>query len=719
VTTKAYIMLSALFLAVSAASEEVTMTLVTEFDATRLYVDQPVTMTVSWSSSVSFARCWELQMEQPILHLSDWEIYPIMPDVPEKQRIGLPVGGQRIIAARMTQAAPDNLRFSYVLIPRRPGRIRPTPARLQCALMQDNRPASPYPSYFDNHFFRSPDANDHFDRIHLTSPVPALTIRRLPADGRTPRYCGIVGAASVTSTIEPVSTTVGQPMLLTVTLTDVPFTDSIKAIPAVCLDDLGPEFLISREPLRTTSGKHSKSFTYIVRPLRSGIDTVPGLALQVFDPTQHDYRTIRTRPLTISIKPDGTQTVYQPHTANVPEPHHPLPGIRGNRNESETIMRTYQWIEFMADHAMALWLIPPLLWLMLRPWLRRRDRCRTDPAYARAIRAARRFHRTCSQNEETAWRVYLADRFGLTAEAVTFESVSGILANQHVSADLIDAVRDRFTHQDAKDYAPARIPRSQAPSAVTLVKRIEKSVRLLLLAVCLLPALTGWGATPEERFEQAMQMRAERPDEARPLFTEAALEFEACGLFFNAGNSWFFAGKPGRSLASYRAAERLRPFNSQLRESIAFIRTQRADTFPSGAHEQSRIIQAWNQFAGWCPAMHGAFLTIIYVTAWILFLTARFIGRTVPHLVWMVLVTLSLPPSCALLQSCVATDQGVVIEAVDARLGPSYAYDKAYEMPLHEATEFQWLAVHKGWVRARLPDGNEAWLRETACVKVR
>jgi len=67
----------------------------------------------------------------------------------------------------------------------------------------------------------------------------------------------------------------------------------------------------------------------------------------------------------------------------------------------------------------------------------------------------------------------------------------------------------------------------------------------------------------------------------------------------------------------------------------------------------------------------------------------------------------------------VATDQGVVIEAVDARLGPSYAYDKAYEMPLHEATEFQWLAVHKGWVRARLPDGNEAWLRETACVKVR
>jgi hypothetical protein len=49
---------------------------------------------------------------------------------------------------------------------------------------------------------------------------------------------------------------------------------------------------------------------------------------------------------------------------------------------------------------------------------------------------------------------------------------------------------------------------------------------------------------------------------------------------------------------------------------------------------------------------------------------------------------------------------------------PGYAYDPAFERPLHQATEFSWLETRHGWVRARLPDDSEGWVRECDGMQV-
>jgi hypothetical protein len=737
------------------------MTLTTTFDSESLYVDQPVTMEVTWRSPDKLTRYWELQMDLPILRDPAWEVYPSTPDAPEKQLIGLPVSGQRMIAVKGGDDSGDSLKFSYVLIARGSGARHPAPAQVQCALMKGDRPASPYPSYFDNHFFRSPGAGDHFERIYFSAPVPALTVQALPEVGRTPRYCGIIGACTARARIEPAETMVGQPMLLTLTLDKLSFGGHIRALPDAVLDDLGPEFQLPREPIRVSSDGDSKSFTFVMRPLRSGIEAIPGLALQFFDPEKSCYRMARTESLPIVVQPDGDETVYRPHTIEGATPPTPLNGIRGNRNESEMLMSTYSAFEFMARYAWVFWLFPPLLWLGLRPWLRRLDRCRTDPAYARAVRAARRFHRACRQDEESAWLDYLADRFDLTAEAVTFESVAGELARHQVPADLVQSIHNRFDREDAEHYAPAGTPPRNAPTAHTLVHLLEKSVRVLLIVICLVPAMNGWAspqsrdggkaggqaapqsrdggkaggqaapqaprtehaggqvATPQEHFEHAMQVRTDKPDEARPLFIEAALGFESEGQHFSAGNSWFFAGKSGRALASYRAAQRRRPFNRQIRESIGFIRAQRADVFPVASSPRARLTAKWNQFCQWNPALRGGLVTLVYLTGWGIFLVARIAGVCVHRRVWITIAILALIPCLSLVRSLVQAEEGIVIESAEGRLGPGYAYDSAYESILHESTEFEWRDAHNGWVLARLPDGNEAWLRETACVRVR
>jgi len=721
---------SPLRLTVSAPRLADGMTLTTEFDAESLYVDQPVTMSVSWKIPERFARCWELQMDLPLLRDPGLDIYSVSPDAPEKQLIGLPVSGQRVIAVKTGDGPGDGLTFSYTLVAREAGKRRPSPAQVQCVMMKGDRPASPYPSYFDNHFFRSPDTHDSFDRVYSSAPVPELTVHPLPEEGRTARYCGVVGSCSAKATIEPTDTAVGQPMLLTVTLQGLAFSGHIRALPDAVLDDLGAEFQLTREPIRVSADGDSKSFTFILRPLRTGIEAIPGLALQFFDPQQGAYRMARTQAQPITVQPDGTDTVYRPHALDGATPPMPLRGIRGNRNESEMLMSTYAVFEFMARYAWAFWLFPPLLWLGLRPWLRRLDRCRSDRAYARAVRASRRFHRTCRQDEESAWLAYLADRFDMTAEAVTFESVARRLRRHEAPDDLVQAIRERFDRRDTEHYAPAGRASGQVPTARSLVHRLERTVKVLSIVACLLLAATahaqpqaaqagGQAATSQELFDQAMELRTEKPDEARPLFTEAALGFDSEGNHFNAGNSWFFAGKPGRALASYRAAQRLRPFNRQLRESIGFIRAQRADVFDAAEGPVSRFVLRWHQFCQWSPALRGGLITLVYLAGWGWFLIARIVDKRVPRRAWIVLAIAALVPCVSLLRSLVQADEGVVIEAAEGRLGPGYAYDSAYESILHESTEFEWIDAHNGWVLARLPDGNEAWLRASACVQVR
>ncbi len=694
------------------------MSLTTTFGSTNLYVGQPVTLSVAWSSPKQFRRCWELQLDLPLLHDQAWEIYPIVPDVPEKQRIGIPVSGQRMIAVQSQSQAGERLEFSYMLIPRLAGTHQSPEARLQCALMKGNQPATPYPSYFDNHFFRSPEANDEFQSLSFTAPIPRVTVQSLPEEDRTPRFTSVVGTCKASATIEPKETAIGQPMLFTVTLEGLHFSGHIDGLPAAALDDLGPEFQLTSKPLRVTTAPNAKSFTYVLRPLRSTVRTVPAIALQSFDPKQRTYQTVRTKPLPITIHPDGEQTVYQPHRTEDATPPHPLNGIRGNRNESETLMRTYLWIECLARYAWLLWILPPLAWLILRPWLRRLDRCRVDPAYCRAVNAARRFRRTCSRDEETAWRTYLADRFDQTASAVTFESIAGELDRRDVPQDLVGEIRNRFARQDSEHYSPAGSSPTPPPAAKDLVRRLETVARVLLVPLaCLCLVSNSHASTPEARFDQAIQLRADKPDEARPLFVEAAFEFEAERSYINAGNSWFFAGKPGRALAAYRAAQRLRPFNRHLRESIAFIRTQRADVFNPGTSRRSRVALGWQRFCQWTPALRGSLLTIIYLAAWTVFLTSRFAGKSVPRRFWFAIGIVALIPATSLVQSRLQPEEGVIIEAAEARLGPGYAYAAAYEHILHEATEFQWMEARNGWILARLPDGNEAWLRDTACIK--
>ncbi len=681
----------------------------------KVFVDQAATLTVKWTSPVAFSQIKDLVLDLPLLRMEHVDVYPLDPGVPEVERIGLPVNQQRVIAQK--GSLPDGsqfLTFAFRIVPRIPAEFPSSAATLTCAILRDEKPSNQYISCFNNSFFESPDPSlEHFEQVYLSAPIPAWTAKAFPAAGRSESYAGIVGPCTASATVEPRNPVVGQPMLLTLTLEGLDFGRSVNALPATAFDGLKPDFLIVPEPLRETESTSSRTFTYVVRPLRAGLDQVPAIAFQCFNPANEKFETIRTAPIPIHVAPDGGKTFYQP--ADQPNQKHPvsIPGIRQNHTDHPVTMSVYQVFEFSARFWWACLVIPPLLWFFLRPWFRHLDLCRASRAYRRAARAERNFRKACSKNEDSAWRHFLADRLGLEASAVTSDSVVDELRNRRVDPVLIEAVRERFERQDAADYSRVPVTAPEAPSTRTLVQRLQKATHPVLFLLVFLPVL-ALAKSPADFFDKAIQLRAEKPDEARPLFARAALGFEAKGQFLNAANSWFFSGEDGRALANYLAARSRAPFDRQIRESIAFIRAQNAGAFssPSGA------TSFWSEFCRWQPSLRVGLILLIYLVGWLLWFASRLAGFRIHRATWIALELAAAFPAVSLAASLLHPREGVVIQQATARLGPGYAYDPAFKEPLTAATEFLWMETRAGWIRARFPGDTGAWIEAPSARQV-
>lgn len=694
------------------------MTLEVTVEPTTLRVGQPATLTVTWSSAVPFAMCKQLLFQIPLAADQRCHVFPLSPPGRESDGVGLPVNNIRMVAQAGTLAGGrQSLSFRYTLIPREPCVLRMPPARLVCALLEGKRPADRSQGYFYNHFFETAGDRDAFEEVYLTAPVPEITVRALAETGRNAHFAEIVGSCDLRTAVAPTRMIVGQPALFTVHLDNLAFARHITGLPSAAFDGLRSEFQISREPIRENATDRARSFTHILRPLRSGITHIPAVVIQTFDPESHAFHTMRSEPIPITVESDREDDshVYSPRIdAESPIQLH---GVRHNRFNERKMISIYNLLEFLGRLWWLFLPLPPLLWISLRRVVRRWDRCRHDPTYARSVDAWRRFRRLTRRDKESAWRNYLADRLGLCAEALTADSVTKTLRARSVDADLIAEARQRFEEKDAADYGR----RSVAPSQDTygLVRRLQKAtIPLLLVSGFLSPAHANATVRADELFARAMQMRADKPDEAQPLFVDAALQFESAGRFLNAGNSWFFAGENGRALANYRAAARHAPFDRQLRESIEFLRANRADAFPAHASTAGKLAVAWHRYCTWIPSLRVGSFVLAYFVAWAVFLMAQLTGRRVHRAIWVVLLAAVVMPLASLAQSSLRPAEGVVIEDSVARLGPGYAYDPAFEQPLHKATEFTWMESRQGWIRIRLPDNSEGWLREPECMKV-
>ena len=236
------VLTSALRLRISSPRPATEMALTITVEPAALRIGQPATVTVTWTSAVSFARCKQLLLEIPLLTDERCRLFPLDPPVPEAERIGLPVNNVRLVAQSGT--LPDerrSLTFRFQLVPRAPCVLRTPPARLVSALLDRERPPDETPSYFYNHFFEATGEHEAYEQIYLAAPVPELTVRAQAETGSNARFADIVGPCDLRTSVAPAQLVVGQPALFTVHLDNLTFARHITGLPSAAFDGLRPE----------------------------------------------------------------------------------------------------------------------------------------------------------------------------------------------------------------------------------------------------------------------------------------------------------------------------------------------------------------------------------------------------------------------------------------------------------------------------------------------
>ncbi len=210
--------------------------------------------------------------------------------------------------------------------------------------------------------FLPPEDRGGADRFDYDTPSIRLTARPLPP--RPPdSFSGAVGKFAIEAAVNKVTTTLGDPITLTLTISGE---GNIEKLPS----PQWPETSGWRS--FDESGSHkadvlngrltgSKTFELLMIPEMPGEFDIPAIAYAYFDPDAEEYVTISTRPISVEALPDPDMLTAVPSSSALDEADADIRGIRpppaGLRARSGSVAASpIFW---------ALWLLPAAVLLAL------------------------------------------------------------------------------------------------------------------------------------------------------------------------------------------------------------------------------------------------------------------------------------------------------------------------------------------------------------------
>jgi len=232
--------------------------------------------------------------------------------------------------------------------------------------------------------------------ISAAATVEGVDVLPLPEEGRPASFTGAVGNFSVTASARPLKVAVGDPITLTVDITDLSGQGDMDAIqpPNLGPGAMGADFRIPSAPLAGTVNGNTKTFTQTLRPTRTGVEAIPPIEFSWFDPVARDYRSAQTQPIAISVAPAellATDAVVGALKTTAPREAltQVAGGIGANVAASPTLVADRGAL-VPAALAIPLLALPPLACAGAAIAIRRRERRLANPDAVRARDAVRR-----------------------------------------------------------------------------------------------------------------------------------------------------------------------------------------------------------------------------------------------------------------------------------------------------------------------------------------
>lgn len=688
----------------------------------QIYVGEPVRFQLIWEASIDASKLQALTLYPDFFNDSNIEIIIPRNTAEESKQVGLPIGGRRVIATRVTN--PENKKaLGRIELPlylrfNEPGNYTLPATRLECVMLETaGSEFARYAAHFNNALFDPADSSRRFDRVYTNSPELNIEVRPLPANETGTEFTGLFAPIKFDISANPETLEIGQLMELSIEVSaNAPH--GMIEIPALSTQaGLRERFLVDDDLSRIWHSEGTQ-FKSRMRPLSTSIEAIPALHFTIFDPETEKFerRSTKTIPLT-TLPSNGAEYIplksFQGAAvtlSNQPEGiWHNLKVNRMNdllNNLFDLLSRNF-WI-FIA--------MGPLGFILLFPTMRERRKRELDRNYRLRAEAYKRFQQA-SDGNEAKWLAFLdfmAAHFDSNGKAWTLSDSQRALHSIDASEEDIAAISELHQSADARDFGSSEKSVTY-PKLNEIAKRVLSGVSKLSLLLLSLGLFMTTDSQASE-FSDAEQLFAQAQEElvgteaANALYQQAALKFQADAkagnhpgeAWVNSGNAWFKAGQIGRALAAYRIGQSYRPFDQQLTNNIAAARAMTLNDIPEARSWWQQLPTRWIQ----------AVVVIVNIIFWIsLLLVVRYKDR--PLIILSGVCGLCLiVVSVFLLQNTTAkTLSGVVVvDALSAKKGPSETYANAFNEPLYDGAEFTLIEQRGDWSHVELTDSRQCWI---------
>jgi len=691
----------------------------------RVYVQEPVALTVTLT--VGAVRVDDLQ-------------YPTLPAE------GFTL--ERFAEPKQTREVRDGkavavLRFDTTLVPLRPGTINVGPAHAQMSLLVGSGRGRD--SFFDGFF-----GNYRKEPIVVASDALPLEVLPLPEAGKPADFRGAIGRFSLDVSAKPTDVRVGDPITVRVTIGGEGNFNAVEA-PAI---DAGAAFKVYPPQQVNAPSGGEETFEQVLIPLRDDVREVPAVRFSFFDTESGRYETLSRGPLPLTVHPaeqaQEARVVQVPQEgSNAPRPAEKLgrdlvyikdaPGTWNARGE-HFFAQAWFWLAV---------LLPAAAYGALSLQMRRRERLRVDPRYARFARAGREASAALigagqylRDGEESRFddalsrtlREYLAAKLDLPPGAVEADNVTRRLGSNGAAPQLTQQVEQVFATLERVRYAPSAASRAEREESLRLAQEIVAALEkqryrvlassALALFLTVLAAATIAPAADNRAvasFYEGNSLYGKGQFEAAALAYEAALAGgqESAALYYNLGNAYMKLGKPGAAILNYERARRLAPADADVLTNLSFALEQQKIAAEEPVWRRLALPLAERASSATLGAVSVALYAALLLALAVRLLWPELRSPAVRVAVGLAALLLFAGANLGyrvarydLAEDAVVTQTG----ETPVRFEPSA--DGTTHFKVTEGTLLHVLESRDGWLQVAREDGRRGWIEAAACERL-
>lgn len=620
----------------------------------------------------------------------------------------------------------------YVMYPQMTGKLKIPSITFKGNVVQQNRAVDPFEAFFNG--------GSGYVEVKRNIVAPALEVQVDPLPSKPSGFSGGVGRFNISAHVDKTEAKAGEPITVRVVVGGVGNLKLMKQ-PTVSFpkdfDKYDPK--ITDKTNVTTNGLEGNMvYDFLVVPRNQGKYTIPAVALTYFDVSAKEYKTVKTRPMSIAVeKGDGNASSVVDYSQ---EKENDIRGLKAGAADVHEVADF-----FFGSVAYVVCLLSPFLaFVVLLVVFRKRAIDNADIVKMRgrkankvAIKRLKVAHSLMLSNRQNdfydevlrALWGYVSDKLNMPVEQLSRENIVDNLERNSIKNSTIDKFIGAIDECEFERYAPGDATGNMDKtynSAIVAIMDIEDSMKIskkkrmgggraiilfFLLFAVQLSALSTSKAIADNEYSKGNYQQAIAD------YNELLKKGASADVFYNLGNAYYRTGNIPQAILAYERALMLSPGDRDIRFNLQFVRNKTIDKV---IPRSEMFFVTWYRSLVNIMSVDGwAWLSIVSVAiALFLFLLFLFGSRVYLRksgfygaLVFMVLFVLSNVFAYQQRQQFVERHSAIVVApTVNVKKTPADSSGDAFV--IHEGTKVDVIdRTMRDWRNIELADGREGWIK--------